>query len=170
VNKPCALQKVIADMMAKYIPLAAEKGLELGVSYPQEVLPTLFSDPRILQHILVNLVSNAIKYTEKGRITVFVKTLAQTATMIQLKISVADTGIGIDKDKLNFIFDKFSQVETGYTRTSSRLGAGLGLSVTKKLVDLLKGKIFVDSELGEGSTFSIVLDLPIFEECAEKTA
>jgi signal transduction histidine kinase len=104
-----------------------------------------------MRRIIVNLLDNAIKFTDSGKITICL----QSSEDFHFEISVTDTGIGIDKEQLNCIFEAFRQIDQGSTRRYS--GTGLGLAITQSLVKLMHGKIFVESELGIGSTFRVIL-------------
>jgi len=146
----------LADIMA---PRAAQKGLELAL-HIQPHLPTgIIGDPLRLRQILVNLVGNAIKFTETGEVVVTIDQGIQTETAIELLCTVTDTGIGIPADKLDIIFNSFSQADGGTTRKYG--GTGLGLAISKQLVELMGGKIWVESKPGHGSTFSFSLMQPI---------
>jgi len=111
-------------------------------------LPELYSERDKLKQIVLNLLSNAIKFTERGQIRLEAKGEKEW-----IAIDVADTGRGIPRDKLDFIFEEFRQIDGGATR--QRGGTGLGLSISRHLARLLGGEIFVDSIVGEGSTFTI---------------
>ena len=132
------------------------KGLHIDVVLSGDIPTVLVGDPHRLQQILINLVGNAIKFTDKGAITIHVESVREISdaggeTTVELKFSVADTGIGIPADKLKLIFDKFTQADSSTTRQYG--GTGLGLAISKKLVELMEGKIWVESEPGMGSTF-----------------
>lgn len=146
IDKTCLLLK----------PLAEKKQLQLIYRYPFEDIPKyILTDAVLLSRILVNLMSNAIKFTEKGQIIIEIKLLQQTGRQARLEILVHDTGLGIPEDKLNVIFEPFQQLSDAYTRQSSRSGTGLGLTIVEKLAELINGNIHVTSQLGKGSTFSI---------------
>ncbi len=140
----------------------------LGWEYPQDPLP-IVTDSRKLRQIVQNLISNAIKFTDHGKVTVSVQTVSRSPNLPLfdserngnngddqwLEIKVRDTGRGIPPDKLDAIFDKFYQLDTSETRLSG--GLGLGLYITKKFTELLGGKITVESEISEGSTFTVTV-------------
>lgn len=142
---------------------AREKKLTLETYYDPKLPPQIISDFRVIRHIMTNLIGNAIKYTEKGNIIVNIKVVQKTSESIKLEFIVEDTGIGIPKDKLDYIFDRFSQVENTYTRKQSRSGTGLGLSIVKKFVTLLNSQICVTSKVGKGSRFYFVADFALPE-------
>jgi two-component system chemotaxis sensor kinase CheA len=136
--------------------------------YPQEPLP-IVTDSRKLRQIVQNLVSNAIKFTDHGKVTLSVQTVSRSPNLPLfdderherkdtdrwLEIKVRDTGRGIPADKLDAIFEKFYQLDTSDTRLYG--GLGLGLYITKQFTELLGGKIAVESEVSEGSTFTVTI-------------
>jgi signal transduction histidine kinase len=132
-------------------PSAAKKHLEL-IFIPAEAPIFLKTDPSILDHIIHELVANARKFTEKGSIIVQIENKIQTEGTVC--ISVKDTGIGISAEHLNLVFEPFRQVSEGWSRSFE--GTGLGLSLSAKYVKLILGEIIVQSELGLGSTFSLI--------------
>lgn len=143
---------------------AHEKDLELACRLMPEVPVHLIGDPVRLRQVLTNLVGNAIKFTESGEVVLEVG-LAEASPggeeesePITLLFSVKDTGIGIPPEKLEYIFDKFTQADTSTTRRYG--GTGLGLPITKRLVELMGGRITVTSQPGQGSTFSFTIRLP----------
>jgi PAS domain S-box-containing protein len=140
---------VLEALRRDFAPIALSKGLELTVEPSQE---SLYSDPGMVEQILKNLVSNAVKYTRQGRVTVRCRRDGQT-----LRIEVADTGVGIPAAQLAYIYDEFYQV--GVPANVARDGYGLGLSIVQRLVRLLDARLEASSELGKGSVF--VLSLPV---------
>lgn len=133
-----------------------ETGLEIWIDYPSSV-PTLFvGDAGRLRQVLLNLVGNAIKFTDDGLIVVRVRYRPELLSG-KLEIAVVDTGIGIPEDRLGDVFRAFEQVDTGSTRRHD--GTGLGLAITRRLVELMAGSISASSEVGQGSTFTVLLDL-----------
>ncbi|MBW6491275.1 MAG: response regulator [Lentimicrobium sp.] len=133
-----------------------EKNLQLVKEYDNRIPKVLLGDALRLHQIFLNLLSNAVKFTSKGKITVSVGLLHEDETKVSIKFSVTDTGIGIEKSKLTSIFENFQQATSGTSRIFG--GTGLGLAIVKQLVEAQKGCIKVTSKLGEGSTFSFVLD------------
>jgi signal transduction histidine kinase/DNA-binding response OmpR family regulator len=131
---------------------AQEKGIELILSLPSDTPYTLVGDSDRLRQIIINLVGNAIKFTDQGEIVVRVATIKMTDRNVTLQFSVTDTGIGIPKDRLGYIFDAFSQADTTTTRRYG--GTGLGLTIANQLVQLMGGEIWIESEPGKGSTFN----------------
>ncbi|MFZ4774325.1 MAG: response regulator [Terrimicrobiaceae bacterium] len=130
---------------------AQDKGLDLVCIVADDVPEVLRGDPGRLRQILFNLIGNAIKFTQKGGITVHVGRLTEKESSTTLRFSVTDTGIGIPADKHSFIFSKFTQADLSTTREFG--GSGLGLAICRQLVQLFEGEIGVTSEPGSGSTF-----------------
>jgi two-component system, sensor histidine kinase and response regulator len=130
---------------------AKQKGLELRWHSAADVPEFLVGDPTRLRQILVNLVGNAIKFTDSGEIVVDIQTQKVLEEAIELHFRVQDSGIGIADDKQRMIFEAFTQADSSTTRKYG--GTGLGLAITTSLVDLMGGKIWVDSAPGRGSTF-----------------
>lgn len=145
------LREALADTVKTLALRADQKGLELALHVLPDVPDTLFGDLGRLRQILVNLLGNAIKFTEAGEVLVRVRVASQTTEAVQLHFTVSDTGIGIPADKQDHIFEAFSQADGSTTRHYG--GTGLGLSISSRLVELMGGKIWVESQFGEGSTF-----------------
>ena len=139
-----------------------EKQLALQLEINPDVPDTLIGDATRLTQILVNLISNAIKFTSKGKIGINISNGGIRQNTIALQIAVRDTGIGIEKNKLAGIFGRFQQAEASTTRNYG--GTGLGLSIVKDLLDLQQGRIEVDSEIGQGTTFTITIPYQISAE------
>ncbi|GEO10470.1 PAS domain-containing hybrid sensor histidine kinase/response regulator [Segetibacter aerophilus] len=138
---------------------ASSKNLEFIFHLKPDVPDLFFGDVLRLQQIVVNLVGNAIKFTEDGEVIVRVSLKARNEEQATLLISVSDTGIGISEDKLGSIFHEFCQGDGSTTRKYG--GTGLGLAITKKLVDMLGGEIWVESEIGKGSVFQFTVPLKV---------
>jgi len=150
------LRKLIESTCEVVAVRAHEKGLELCCSVPESVPPIAVGDPARLRQVLVNLLANAIKFTEQGEVVLEVSS-PDPLNQYELSFSVRDTGIGIAPDKLSLIFDSFTQADSSTTRRFG--GTGLGLAITKRLVELMGGRIWVDSQLGHGSKFSFTIPL-----------
>ena len=133
----------------------AEKGLLLHVDIADNVPDSLLGDPLRLGQILVNLVNNAIKFTEKGSVAVSVELIERTETQVVLHFSVTDTGIGMTSDQQKRLFQLFSQADNSITRKYG--GTGLGLSICKRLVEMMDGKIWAESVYSQGSSFHFIL-------------
>ena len=136
---------------------ASGKGLEFVVSILPEVPPALRGDPHYLRQVIINLAGNAVKFTERGSVTVHVSAQAETDTSVRLKFSIRDTGIGIPAEAQARIFESFTQADQSTTRRFG--GTGLGTTIAKQLVGLMKGRIGVESAVGLGSTFWFEVDL-----------
>jgi signal transduction histidine kinase/HPt (histidine-containing phosphotransfer) domain-containing protein len=143
----------IRHTIQSLVPLAAEKKLKLTDNLPDTGL-SVFGDPICFSRILINLVGNAIRYTDTGSIHINIETRSQDDAQdtVALTVEVEDTGIGIPASKIEDIFEKFSQVDTTVTRRHG--GTGLGLAITKELVEMMGGTISVKSTIGEGSIFA----------------
>ena len=140
------------DNTMKTLALKAhQKGLELVCDIPADIPDALVGDPGRLNQIVVNLVGNAIKFTERGEVVVRVNREAHTEDMISLCMTIADTGIGIPPEKQQLIFEAFFQAD-GST-TGKHGGTGLGLAISRQLVEMMGGRIWVESEEGQGSAF-----------------
>ncbi len=134
-----------------------KKGLELIFKYPLKLEHYLIADDIRLAQVLINLVSNAIKFTEKGEIIVSIETIKETDKEARLVFSVADTGVGIREEYQKNLFNSFSQADTSTTRKYG--GTGLGLAISQKIINLMRGSIQVESELKQGSRFFFELTL-----------
>ena len=163
-NLEVAVDEVASMLQEK----AAEKNLGLKIHYAPNAPTRLIGDPGRIKQIIVNLAGNAIKFTDEGHISINVEQVDLTENDVKIEISVEDTGIGIPKDKLRYIFDKFSQVDTSTKRKFG--GTGLGLAISKQLVELMKGKISVRSELGKGSTFTFEISFRLDKQSITESA
>ena len=160
------LRDSIGDALGAVALRGQQKGIELAYRVAADVPETLVGDPWRLRQILINLVGNAIKFTERGEVVVHVGLAEQQsagkADPIFLHFAVTDTGIGIPKDKQQAIFEAFQQADTSTTRKYG--GTGLGLTISSRLVQLMGGKIWVESEPGKGSTFHFTANLGAAED------
>ena len=138
---------------------AEEKGLELKMQIDKSIASVLVGDPYRLNQIMLNLISNAVKFTEKGSVEVFCKAKIYNDKYQQLSITVKDTGIGMDEVYQSKLFQKFLQEENSTSRKYG--GTGLGLSITKQLVDLMNGEIKVESKKNKGTTIELLIPFPI---------
>ena len=153
------LVEVVEDALAMFAQPAKSKGLELAAQFiPRDAPLALRGDPFRLRQVIVNLVANAIKFTEAGEVVVRVMLQEQTETLARISLCVQDTGIGIAREVQAKIFEHFSQANGGTTRQYG--GTGLGLAICRRLLGLMGGSIRVESALGQGSTFVIDLLLP----------
>ncbi|MGV3642239.1 MAG: ATP-binding protein [Adhaeribacter sp.] len=146
---------LIEGLRQTFSPRAREKGIRLRVRLDAELPAILVGDPVRLNQILMNLVGNAIKFTESGAVTLDVTVEREDADNWQIAFVVSDTGIGIPADKLEAIFERFTQANSDTTRKFG--GTGLGLTITKRLVEMQQGSIEVSSTLGEGTSFAVQL-------------
>jgi two-component system, sensor histidine kinase and response regulator len=138
---------------------AASKGLELAAEVAPDVPSRALGDPARLRQILVNLVGNAIKFTERGEVVVRVECESRTGAQAELHFTVRDTGIGIPSDKQQLVFSPFAQADSSTTRRFG--GTGLGLTISSQLVELMNGRMWVESEEGRGSTFHFTARLGV---------
>jgi len=144
---------------------AAAKGVEFVVSLMPEVPPAVRGDPHHLRQVLINLAGNAVKFTDSGSVTVHVSVQAETESSVRLKFSIRDTGIGIAPEAQAKIFESFTQADQSTTRRFG--GSGLGTTIAKQLVQLMGGRIGLESAIGLGSTFWVEIDLEKQPEQAE---
>ncbi|HZZ33240.1 MAG TPA: ATP-binding protein [Phenylobacterium sp.] len=158
------LEKVI-EMVA---PKAQEKGLTLACEIAPEVSNDLVGDPTRLRQVLLNLLGNAIKFTLTGRVMLNVEPDGDSAVPTALRFTVSDTGIGIPGEKLGRVFERFTQADSSTTRRFG--GSGLGLTISKRLVELMGGRIWVESTVGEGSVFSFAVPFEVWSEAARPMA
>jgi two-component system sensor histidine kinase/response regulator len=154
-----ALDDILSNLADLLNMNAYQKGLELIFDYGPDVPQRLKGDPMKLGQILTNLTNNAIKFTHEGEIIVKIETLKREGQKAVLQFSVSDTGIGMSKDQQSKLFQAFSQVDASTTRKYG--GTGLGLAICERLVKMMDGKIWVESEAGVGSTFFFTVTLEI---------
>ncbi|MDP2089341.1 MAG: PAS domain S-box protein [Flavobacteriaceae bacterium] len=140
---------------------AEDKKIELELFINSKVPQMIIGDTTRIQQIMLNTVGNAIKFTEKGEVSIYVKSIVSNHREVTITFEIKDTGIGIPKSKLDTIFDSFEQASNSTTRLYG--GTGLGLSIVKKLVNSMQGEITVDSEVGVGSSFKIRIPFKIVE-------
>ena len=155
---PFNLSEAIATMMQLFEPKIKEKNVLFIKEYDAAIPKMLIGDPMRLRQIILNLMSNAVKFTEGGRIEMHIKLLKAETDTTTVQFTFTDTGIGISESKLVHIFNNFEQAGSGIS--TSYGGTGLGLAIVKQLVELQGGTISVKSKLGEGSTFSFSLSFP----------
>lgn len=146
----------VTDLMSRKVQ---EKGLELLVRYPHDVPHRVIGDPGRVRQIFMNLIGNALKFTEQGHILVNIDSDAITPETVTFRAYVEDTGIGIEPDKLGKIFEKFSQADGSTTRQYG--GTGLGLTISRELVEIMGGEISASSTPGKGARFEFTMTLPI---------
>ncbi len=154
---PCSPAQILADVVSLMRGRAADKQLTLRVESEGPIPRQFSSDPTRLRQILINLVSNAIKFTETGSVRVVVRTLDRHAAAPRLQIAVSDTGIGMSTEQRQRLFQPFTQADASMTRKFG--GTGLGLTISKRLVEMLGGTLDVASRLGQGTTFTIAVPI-----------
>ncbi len=164
---PFSLAELLDDVVQMMLPKAQEKALKFNADTEAVAGQTYIGDPARLRQVMINLCSNALKFTDQGSISlrIYKKHAAKPGSEM-IAIEVSDTGIGIPADKQQAIFDKFVQADTSINRRFG--GTGLGLTITRKLVELMGGQITVESEPKQGSVFTVTLPLDI-EQQARKT-
>ena len=158
-NIPLDVRGVITEVRSLFGMQAARKQIELTASAEDDVPARVLGDPTRLRQILMNLVGNAIKFTEHGSIHIHVRQITAVYGRARLRFEVSDTGIGIPLDRQMQIFDSFTQADSSTTRRYG--GAGLGLAICKQLAALMGGEMDVTSTVGAGSTFGLAVTLPI---------
>ncbi len=156
------LRAAVEEVMGLLASKADEKKLDLILRYPAGVPRHVVGDAGRIRQVLANLAGNAVKFTERGHVLIEVECEQREDHRARLRVSVEDTGIGIPADKLEHIFERFTQADGSMTRRYG--GTGLGLAISKQLVELMGGKIGVETEAGKGSRFSFVLPLSVQTE------
>ncbi|HHM01876.1 MAG TPA: response regulator [Caldithrix abyssi] len=151
------LRALCTELLTLFKDKAGDNGTSLELTYNEDVPPCISGDPTRIRQILTNLLGNAIKFTQNGRVRLEVA----RGKSGEIRLSVSDTGVGIPPEKLKEIFKEFTQADASTTRQYG--GTGLGLAITQKLITLMGGKIEVRSQPGKGSSFTVILPL---EECA----
>jgi len=158
-QEPFRMEAAAKQVVQMYAAKAKSKGVKLLFSYDHEIPEVLVGDENRLSQILLNLISNAIKFTDHGSIELRIMELKRTDSVVSVNFEIRDTGIGIERNKLDLIFERFTQAESSTTRVYG--GTGLGLNIVRSLIDLHHGSLHVDSDPGAGSTFSFTIDYPI---------
>jgi signal transduction histidine kinase/DNA-binding response OmpR family regulator len=163
---PFDLKDAISDVTSLLVANAQNKGLELIIDYAPNLPRHFIGDGGRIRQVLTNLVGNAIKFTSEGHVAIRAKISDPRDGHCIIKLSVEDTGIGIPEDKLEHIFDKFTQADGSTTRVYG--GTGLGLAITKSITEMMGGRVGITSEFGQGSVFSVQIPLPINTEVKQK--
>jgi PAS domain S-box-containing protein len=164
---PFEIDRVLDDLATVVTVKTQEKGLELLFSRDPKVPRTLIGDPLRIGQVLVNLVNNAVKFTEKGEIVVRIVLMESTDDKVRLQVSVRDTGIGMNEEQTGRLFQSFSQADTSTTRKYG--GTGLGLAISKQLVEMMDGEIRVESEPDVGSEFIFNASFGIGDEQEQRS-
>ena len=159
---PFDLQNTIDEVVALIGEKAGKKGIELIVRYAPGLPQRVVADAGRIRQILLNLVGNALKFTDHGHVVVSIERIDAGGPLARIRFSVEDTGIGIEADKLDAVFEKFTQADGSITRRYG--GTGLGLSISKQLVELMDGEISVMSTPSRGSTFVFTLTMPVSDD------
>jgi signal transduction histidine kinase/CheY-like chemotaxis protein len=157
--RPFSIRDVVRHTLTPIAVEADRKGIELITSIDADLPQNLIGDAMRLRQVLTNLVGNALKFTPEGHILVEVRKTGERGGHVALQLSVTDTGVGIPADKHAYIFEAFSQADGSTTRRFG--GTGLGLSISVSLVKLMGGRMWLESEVGAGSTFHVSLELPL---------
>lgn len=160
--EPFDLERMVHEVTMLLQPRARAKGVDLLIDYDMFMPTRLIADPGRVRQVLINLVGNAVKFTEKGHVLVRVVGLDIEDGAQQLHLTVEDTGIGIPPDQLDLIFGEFNQVDSEQNRKFE--GTGLGLAITRRLIEKMGGSVWVDSEVGKGSCFGFRVALPVAED------
>ncbi|MBN2895791.1 MAG: response regulator [Campylobacterales bacterium] len=157
--KPVELENVLEQLRTLFVQLATKKELELYFKIDPEVPWTIIADELRINQILTNLLSNALKFTQSGNITLSISLLRKSESNATLYFSISDTGIGMSEVQIAKLFEPFTQADSSTTRKYG--GTGLGLTISKRLVEAMGGMLGVSSRLNQGSTFSFAIDVPV---------
>jgi PAS domain S-box-containing protein len=160
------INDVVSHTKKTLASLANKKGLKFQFYTDSDIVLPIVADEGRLTQVLTNLIGNAIKFTEKGKVEIFTSLTEETENDYKIKFTVKDTGIGINKDKINAIFNRFQQAEEYTTRKFG--GTGLGLSISRKIIELMGGELEVESEFGVGSEFYFTLKFTKSKESSPK--
>lgn len=158
-NRSFGLRETVTACVRILPARSVDKPVDLQLNIADEIPDCLIGDPGRLSQVLLNLLANALKFTSQGFVRLDISVLQQSEQRVKLRFSVSDTGIGVSPEKLNLIFDPFTQADSSTTRRYG--GTGLGLAISAELVERMGGRIYVSSELDGGSTFSFVVPFEI---------
>ncbi|HET8871720.1 MAG TPA: ATP-binding protein, partial [Aquabacterium sp.] len=159
---PFSLRRLIQEVETLFVPQSLNKSLPFSINIAPEVPDRLVGDPFRIRQILVNLLSNAFKFTEQGRVQLGIRLLSRGEQDVHVRFTITDTGLGMSQDTLARLFEPFTQADASTTRRFG--GTGLGLSIVRRLVTLMAGEVGVHSEPGEGSQFWFVVPLGLASE------
>jgi PAS domain S-box-containing protein len=162
------LSDFLEETIKVFAPRAHEKGIELACEVWPEVPLTVHADPTRLRQVITNLLGNALKFTERGEVLLQVAREETVGDAVRLRFTVSDTGIGIPVEQQRLIFEAFSQADSSTTRKYG--GTGLGLTISSRLVNLMKGKIWVESEAGRGSCFHFTTEVKVAADVSRPDA
>ncbi len=155
-------EELFSDLVDLIRIQAEKKKLELRVNIDKNIPSVLYGDEKRIKQVLLNILDNAVKYTREGSVTVSVEAEEKADGEVLLKIQIADTGIGIRKEDMEYLYDSFNRVDEN--RNLRIVGSGLGLAITKQLVDLMQGEIMVDSIYTKGTTFTVLLSQKVVDK------
>jgi PAS domain S-box-containing protein len=164
-SSPFSLRRILNNLKQSFQLKVKDKPVSVNLDLDEQIDRQLIGDPTRLSQVFTNLLGNAIKFTSRGTIGIKARLTKRTDTHMSLQFTVFDTGIGIAKEKLELIFQNFKQADSDITRKYG--GTGLGLSIVKQLVELMGGKIWVESEPGKGTAFIFNLSMPMSEQSDE---
>lgn len=166
-SNPFNIKQVVIQTVRMHAVKAKEKGLQLELSLPDDLPQVLNGDANRLEQILHNLISNAIKFTEQGTVTISLNQVTPVTSKVKLEFAVSDTGIGLSEEDKKCLFKSFSQVDGSLTRKYG--GTGLGLAISRQLLELMGGEIWVESQKGQGSTFYFSIQFEIGDTILQDT-
>ncbi|EOB4963969.1 TPA: response regulator [Vibrio vulnificus] len=158
--RPFELKSCVEEIVNSFEPLAKTKGLYLSLTFNDECDYVVVGDSNRYRQVLLNLLGNAVKFTQKGSVSLHVTTQNE-GDKLYIRCEINDTGIGIAPDAMAILFEEFTMVDQGYSRT--REGSGLGLAICKRLAQLMEGEINVESEVEKGSCFVFSVEMPLAE-------
>ncbi len=159
---PFDLRQTLTDVTELLDTKAREKDLEIAVTYPSDAPSQLVGDQGRIRQVIINLLGNSIKFTDKGGIHLDIRCTCRDEYEAEIRIAVRDTGIGMSAEVLDGIFDRFTQADASTTRKYG--GTGLGLAISKQLLEIMGGRLEVESELDVGTTFYATLSLPVSDD------
>lgn len=157
---PFALDEVLREAIHIMTPRADEKGLSLSIRMGR-IPPQLIGDPLRIRQILLNLIGNAVKFTSSGYVHINTRIIPDSYGVCRVRINVMDSGIGISPENLEHIFNRYTQADSSTNRIYG--GVGLGLCISRELARMMHGEITAESTPGDGSCFTVVLNLPLAE-------
>ncbi len=155
-------REIIEEVSDIFLELMSKKNIELVVDISPDVPVQLIADPLRLRQVMINLTSNALKFTDQGEICISVERISVNDDKTELLFCVRDTGQGISSENLELLFDPFTQVDGSYSRKSG--GTGLGLAICRQIIEMMNGRIWVESEYGKGSSFYFKAEFSFFEK------
>lgn len=158
IKSPFDLRETTSQVIELLSPQARQKQVELAYTYDSKLPTEFMGDEGRIRQILLNLMGNAVKFTDEGYVRLAIKTEAASEEGTLIRIEISDTGIGIPQEKIDVIFEKFTQVDQSDTRRYE--GTGLGLHITKRLIELMDGSLTCESTVNKGSVFTAVIPLP----------